>query len=106
MRLDYKTEFRYFDFEIPQIPEGFEDDSWHNNVCPSFIRVLGDRLITFWVDYKDPKRRERTWGLQFFATSEPNNDDINELDLVFETESWDEAINAINELFKEKSCTI
>lgn len=101
MRCDYKTEFRYFDFDIPTIPDGFTDCSWHNNVCPSFERVLGDRLITFWVDYKNPKRRERTWGKQFFVTSEPNNDDLNDHELVFETESWDEAINSINQLFNE-----
>jgi hypothetical protein len=101
MRCDYKTEFRYFDFKIPQIPDGFIDMSWHNNVCPSFERVLGDQLITFWVDYKNPKRRERTWGKQFFVTTEPNNDDINDVDLVFETESWQVAMNKINKLFKE-----
>jgi hypothetical protein len=100
-KFDYKKEFRYFDFEIPQIPEGFTDDSWHNNICPSFIRVLDDKLITFWVDYKNPKKRERTWGKQFFVTIEPNNDDINDVDLVFETESWDVAINKIDKLFKK-----
>lgn len=101
MRLDYKTEFRYFDFDIPSIPDGFTDDSWHNNVCPSFTRVLGDQLITFWVDYKNPKRRERSFGKQFFVTTEPNNDDINDVELVFETNNWEVAIKKINKLFKE-----
>ena len=99
MRQDYKTEFRFFDYEIPTIPEGFVDDSWHNNVCPSFIKVLDDQLITFWVDYKNPKRRERTFGKQFFITTEPNNDDINDVNLVFETDSWDEVISKIDEIW-------
>ena len=98
--LDYKKEFRYFDFEIPPLPEGFTDDSWHNNICPSFTRVLGDQLITFWVDYKNPKRRE-LGGKQSFVTTEPNNDDINDVDFVFETDSWQVAMNKINKLFKE-----
>jgi len=102
MRQDYKTEFHFFDFDIPKIPEGFKDSSWHNNVCPSFERVLGDQLIVFWVDYKNPKRRERK-GLQFFITSEPNNDGLNDLELVLETESWDEAMQKIDEIFKDQS---
>lgn len=101
MRLDYKTEFRHFDFDIPFIPDGFQDDSWHNNVCPSFTRVLNDRLITFWIDYKNPKKRERSFGKQFFVTSEPNNDDINNVDLVFETNNWNVAMNKINKIFKD-----
>ena len=102
MRNDYKTEFRYFDFEIPQLPEGFEDDSWCNSVCPSFIRILDDQIITLWVDYKNPKRRERK-SKQFFVTTEPNNDEINDVDFLFETNTWQVAINKLNKLFKEKS---
>jgi hypothetical protein len=104
MRNDYKTEFRYFDFEIPQLPEGFEDDSWCNSVCPSFIRILDDRIITLWVDYKNPKRRELK-AKQFFVTSEPNNDENNtgDVDFLFETNNWQVAMNKINKLFKEQS---
>ena len=102
MRQDYKTEFRFFDFDIPQLPEGFEDDSWCNNVCPSFIRILDDQIITLWVDYKNPKRRERK-SKQFFVTTEPNNDEINDVNFVFETNTWQVAINKLNKLFKDKS---
>ena len=98
--MDYKREFRYFDFEIPQLPDGFRDDSWHNNVCPSFIKVLDDQIITLWVDYKNPKRRELK-AKQFFVTSEPNNDEINEVTHLFETNSWQVAMNKIDRLFKK-----
>jgi hypothetical protein len=98
--MDYKREFRYFDFEIPSLPEGFRDDSWHNNVCPSFIRILDDQIITLWVDYKNPKRRELK-AKQFFVTSEPNNDEINEVTHLFETNSWQVAMNKIDRLFKK-----
>jgi hypothetical protein len=57
------------------IDYGFEDDSWHNNICPSFIHVLrqypetvdfgsGPREITtveyveFWYDAPNPEDRE------------------------------------------------
>lgn len=102
MYQDYKTEFRYFDFDIPQLPDGFKDDSWHNNVCPSFIRILDDQIVTLWVDFADPERREIR-GSQFFLTIEPNNDYFNEVTHVFETDSWDEMMSKINELFKNQT---
>jgi len=98
--MDYKREFRYFDFEIPPLPEGFRDDSWHNNVCPSFVKVLDGQIITLWVDYKNPKRRELK-AKQFFVTSEPNNDEINEVTHLFETNNWQVAMNKIDRLFKK-----
>jgi len=52
---NYLTEFPDFgtlDFDPSSI--GFTDDSWHNDVCPSFVR--GD--LKLWVDYADIDRRE------------------------------------------------
>jgi hypothetical protein len=101
--LNYKREFRYFDFEIPTLPEGFIDVSWHNNVCPTFERNLNDvEVITFGVDYKNPKRRERG-GKQFFILSEPDIYQSNDFKFIFETNSWDVAIRRLNKIFKEKS---
>lgn len=42
--------------DMPQLPEGFIDTSWHNNTCPSFT---SDELgLEVWVDYLDPSQRE------------------------------------------------
>jgi hypothetical protein len=99
MRCDYKTEFRYFDFEIPPIPEGFVDMSWINNICPSFERQLNEtQIVTLWVNYKNMKRREIKTK-QFFITIET----IDEMDhvLIYETDSWKVINNQINKLFKK-----
>jgi len=55
--MSYREEFPDFDpADMPAIPDGFDDVSWHNDTCPSF---LNDRagLIIF-VDFADPDRRE------------------------------------------------
>jgi hypothetical protein len=42
--------------DLPPLPEGFEDVSWHNDTCPSAYNAA-ERLAIF-VDYADPERRE------------------------------------------------
>lgn len=55
--MTYLTEFPDFDpATMPEIPEGFQDVSWHNDACPSFLNeTLG--LIIF-VDFEDSEKRE------------------------------------------------
>ena len=53
--MGYKYEFPDFDGELPVI-EGFVDDSWHNDVCPSMFNKRTN--IKLWVDYVDPDKRE------------------------------------------------
>ena len=99
MRQDYKTEFRFFDYEIPKIPEGFTDSSWHNNVCPSFERKLtDDTYVTLWVNYADEDRRE-CGGKQFVLTILPYDDLCNDVEFILETDSWDEVISKIDQIW-------
>ena len=101
MRNNYKTEFRFFDFEIPPLPEGFTDESWHNNVCPSFERKYNDtEFVTLWVNYANPERRE-CGGKQFILTILQDDDLCNDIKFILETDSWDEMLNKVNELFNE-----
>jgi hypothetical protein len=101
--MNYKQEFRYFDFDIPHI-EGFTDKSWHNDVSPSFIREYDEtRSVVFWVDYLEESRRE-CGGKQFTLVFMLTNDEeelYSEPEYILETNSWDEAINKLNELFNE-----
>ena len=60
--MTYKTEFPDYDDTL-SFPEGWVDDSWHNDVCPKFIK--GNVLI--WCDYKDFDRREIE-GQQFIVS--------------------------------------
>lgn len=57
--MTYKTEFPDFDYELT-IPEGWIDDSWHNDVCP---KIYNGKLV-IWCDYLDPDKRESE-GSQF-----------------------------------------
>jgi hypothetical protein len=101
MRFNYKTEFRYFDFDIPALPNGFVDMSWHNDICPKFERKYNETdYVTLWVNYADEDRRE-CGGNQFVVTILPFDDLCNDIEYVIETDSWDEAINAINKLFEK-----
>src|SRR4051812_979550 len=68
------------DFDIatlPAIPAGFEDASWKNDACPSFInKNLGLRL---WIDYADHAKREHDGGYRFILTPEDNDDTLTEV---------------------------
>jgi hypothetical protein len=98
MRQNYRTEFPHFDFEIPTIPEGFVDSSWHNNVCPSFERKLNDtHSITLWVNYLDENRRE-CGGFQFVVTVHPTEEMGIDMDYEYETNNWEYALSAINDI--------
>jgi len=73
METSYNTEFPDFG-ELPalvseRLASGqLVDQSWHNDVCPSFSTVRGDKVISaagdfenvpvLWVDYADPAFRE------------------------------------------------
>jgi hypothetical protein len=56
--MTYKTEFPDFVLDVT-IPAGFDDHSWHNDVCPRFEKQLSDgSYLVIWVDFADPKERE------------------------------------------------
>ena len=59
--MKYKKDFPNFDYEIPLL-EGFVDDSWRNDVCPSFYNPHKHLKVFF--DYEDTLRRE-CGGLKF-----------------------------------------
>lgn len=55
MTRTYTTEFPDFDpATMPDVPDTWEDVSWHNDNCPSFM--IGDHLLVF-VDHVDPAQR-------------------------------------------------
>ncbi len=101
MKQTYRTEFPNFDYDIPQLPEGFVDVSWHNNVSPSFERKLTDgHSITLWVDYADESRRE-CGGSQFLVIVHETEESQN---VLYESEfnSLDDAIKAINDILSNE----
>lgn len=56
--MSYKYEFPDYDDELPVI-DGFKDESWHNDVCPSMEkRIYNDAYLKLWCDYRNPEMRE------------------------------------------------
>ena len=102
MKQNYRSEFPRFDYDIPQIPEGFVDVSWHNNVSPSFERKLdNNNSITLWVDYADESRRE-CGGSQFLVIVHETEQMEN---ILYESDYdlWDDAIKAINDILANEA---
>ena len=53
--MSYLNEFPSFDYTLPDLGEGWEDNSWHNDVCPSLDYPLeGENIVRFWFDYAEP----------------------------------------------------
>ena len=102
LKMNYLNEFSDFDFDIPQLPDGFVDVSWHNNVSPSFEKKLNDEYsITLWVDYADASRRE-CGGSQFLVMVHVTEELEN---VLYESQFdlWDDAINAINDILANEA---
>jgi hypothetical protein len=96
---NYKREFHNFDFDIPDI-KGFIDASWHNDISPSFERKYSEtEYVKFWIDYLDPDKRE-CGGKQFTVILKPFDDMSNDFIQIIETDSFDEALEKINQLFE------
>jgi len=102
LKMNYLNEFPDFDFDIPKLPDGFVDVSWHNNVSPSFEKNLNDDYsVTLWVDYSDASRRE-CGGSQFLVMVHVTEELEN---VLYESQFdlWDDAINAINDILANEA---
>jgi hypothetical protein len=100
MRCTYRYEFPSFDYDIPALPDGFVDVSWHNDVCPSFSKDLNeDQEMVVWVNYADEDRRE-CGGKQFVLVVKDIDNDCDPLGFAceIETNSWDDILNKISSL--------
>jgi hypothetical protein len=89
----YRTEFPDFPADdMPAIPQGFEDSSWHNDSCPNFTsEELGLRI---WIDYADPEQREIREGSRFSLEPADNLDTITEPTC---TDDWQAILDALEE---------
>lgn len=84
----YSTEFPDFVLDVI-VPSDFHDQSWHNDVCPSFS-AHGLRL---WIDYKEPEMREMM-GKRFCLQHE--DEETGETsEVLLETDDWNEVIAMI-----------
>jgi hypothetical protein len=69
---------------MPTLPDGWEDVSWRQDVCPCYARASGNVVI--WIDYPDPSDREyhNTKRFRVVAYDDPDHVD--------ETDSWEMAL--------------
>jgi hypothetical protein len=84
----WQTEFPDYPIaDMPAIPDGFEDTSWHNDACPSFTHP--DSRMVLWVDYADPAQREISGPR--FAISQADIDGLIE-NVLLTTEDWNDVL--------------
>lgn len=92
--MDYKSAFPSFDDELPVL-EGFYDDSWHNDACPSLCKDLGnDRYLKIYIDYKDKAlsdfyNLEDEFYFRFGVYLDKPEEDCNQ-ELLFQSNKWEE----------------
>jgi hypothetical protein len=93
MTMKYCTEFPDFHAsDMPAIPRGFEDNSWHNDSCPNFIsEELGLRI---WIDFADKHQREIAEGSRFVLEPADNEDNITD---PICTDDWAVILEAVEE---------
>lgn len=89
--MTYQKEFPDFVLDV-QLPEGFEDTSWHNNICPSFKR--GD--VEIFVDYADTALRELPdsprFSVQRFDAKADAYEDV------IQTDDWQTVLDTVAKL--------
>jgi hypothetical protein len=97
--MSYKSEFGS-NFELCNdvfIPEGFIDESWHNDAMPNFVNP--DLKLRLWIDWLDPEMRDCEDEPRFFIEHVlidegcPAEHDINGENL--STDNFDEVLNFI-----------
>jgi hypothetical protein len=72
--MQYMNEFPHYDDELI-LPAGWIDTSWHNDICPSFEKLIGDTTVRLWCDFKDPALRE-VGGPRFTVCTYINEDEL------------------------------
>ena len=90
----YMEEFPHYDDQL-NLPDGWVDSSWHNDVCPSFEKTIGDTTLRLWCDFKDPDLRE-VGGLRFILSK--YNPETDELEDVGQSESLYEILVLITKV--------
>ncbi|BBZ93049.1 hypothetical protein BRDID11004_60530 [Bradyrhizobium diazoefficiens] len=90
---DYRKEFPDFPAaDMPALPQGFEDNSWHNDSCPNFTSAeLGLRI---WIDYADKAQREHPDASRFVLEPAENEDTITDPII---TDDWAVILAAVEE---------
>jgi hypothetical protein len=92
----WKVEFPDMPEDLfPDLPEGWMDESWHNDVCPRFVVVdVVSDVLAVWVDYPAPEEREFPSLPRFRAYVEGT--DGESCKTVVETDRWEDLLRAVD----------
>lgn len=87
MKSKIETEFPDYPVtDLPPIPAGFVDTSWHNNSAPSFDNAaLG---LSVWIDYANTAQREHDGGKRFYVHAIEADGAFAADDAILETDDW------------------
>ena len=89
-----QSEFPDYDIAtLPPIPAGWEDSSWHNDVCPSF--TIGDTAGAFlhvFVDYQNPDERE-LGDFRFCVSAVDKDGDSGH---IIDSDDWQAILDTVN----------
>jgi len=100
----FKQEFPRFPVDaFPALPGGFEDSSWHNDVCPSITNEKAQLHI--FVDYPEAKDRECK-GMKRYSVNRLDVEGcLTDADPVLLTDDWAEVMLLIEpKLVRAFSC--
>lgn len=94
----WKTAFSDFDGMDFEVPEGFEDNSWRHDTCPSFVNeALG---LVLYANYKDPALREVPGAPRFSLferDADAAEDEITDLSELAHSEDFADILAAIEQ---------
>jgi len=86
----WREEFPDFPVEdMIDIPQGFVDQSWHNDTCPCFDNERAG--LRLWVDYKDKAQREMPNVSSRFLLTDIDGEHT----IIAHSETWDVIERAI-----------
>ena len=92
--MTYQTEFPDFASDtMPPIPQGFVDQSWSQDTCPTFVDET--RKLTLWVDFADTEAREHPDSTRFTLCRYGFKQGQFYVTDVYATDDWQEIIQAI-----------
>lgn len=93
LALEQFPEFKAED--MPPMPEGFIDNSWHNDTCPCAQRPIdGPYHLVLWVENPKESRREFAGNSRYALVLSAG--DSNFCEVVIESDSWDDIILALS----------
>jgi hypothetical protein len=76
--------------DLPAMPEGFSDSSWHNDVCPSYrSETLG---LQIFMDYVDKSLSESAMGTRFSIHRDMPDGSS---DVVFQSDDWADIVEFV-----------